>query len=112
MIARLLLLQFIAVSAFVFSLATVSKADDCDNCKSNVTKLATFLASPEVINATIESFNRDLCPYYTNETEACRKNVTLLWPSMASALFKNADVPEAACQGMNKCNKTNDVFLK
>ncbi len=113
---RTLLLSFVAVAtASAFMLGPQPRDDaGCDNCKTNVTKMAKFLASPGVVNATVTSFLRDLCPYYApnNDTKACEKNVTLLWPPMASALFNDPDVPMNACQEMKQCNKSKTMVKR
>lgn len=70
--------------------------------------------APQVINATIASFNRDLCPYMApkNDTKGCQKNVTMLWESMAKLTFSNTHlVPIRTCQAMNHCmNATKTIW--
>ena len=64
----------------------------------------------QVINATVVSFNRDLCPYMApnNDTKGCQKNVTAVWPSMAKAIFSNTHLmPIKACQNMNPAHCMN-----
>ena len=70
--------------------------------------LGKFLASDEVIQATVDSFHRDLCPYevVAAQLEECNKNVTKLWPAMAKGLFSSNKAHEMVCQGIKKCNAT------
>merc|ERR1712080_94218 len=92
------------------TLALVPKyqaVDECANCETNLTTMANFLASDMVIKATVTSFKNDLCPYSGQDTEACQKNVTALWPAMANTLFKkNMDGAATVCTVMKKCNQT------
>ena len=86
-----------------------SAPDECANCKTNMSKMAAFLATDMVIEATVTSFKNDLCPYLSNDTKACQKNVTAVWPAMAKAFFNektNPTGPTLACQTMKQCNKT------
>ena len=74
------------------------------NFQTNVTMLSKFLITDQVLKATVNTFNNDLCPYEAPEgaTEACQKNVTAVWPLMAKAIFSNEDkVPMTVCQNMN-----------
>ena len=54
------------------------------------------------IHATIQSFTRDLCPYFPN-SDACKKNVTAMWPAMAKALFSNKDAVSSLCKQAGDC---------
>ena len=66
--------------------------------------LSQFLITDQVLAATVISFRNDLCPYEAPEgaTEACQKNVTAVWPSMAKAIFSNENkVPMTVCQNLN-----------
>lgn len=104
--------NFLAFTASTLVFPNSLKAvDECANCKANVTILAQFLAKEQIVNATIDSFHRDLCPYYSNDTAGCQKNVTAFWPLMAAALFTNTDVPINSCVGMQICNKTDSSKL-
>lgn len=110
-IIRLFAFFFIS-TAFVAFGQPMSKATDpdCDLCKTNVTKLGAFLMTDQVINATVVSFNRDLCPYMApnNDTKGCQKNVTAVWPSMAKAIFSNTHlVPIKVCQNLNPAHCMN-----
>ena len=60
------------------------------------------------IGATMESLNRDLCPYHPNSA-ACKKNVTALWPDMANALFGNKDTVPSLCQQTGDCKSKGVV---
>jgi hypothetical protein len=115
-LVSVLVLTF-AVSVMAFGLrfeGNVAAMTDCDMCKANLTKLVTFLAGDMGVKATVESFNRDLCPYYSNDTKGCQKNVTATWPLMAKALFGTAltDTVMAGCQGMGHCNKTTELIAR
>ena len=57
------------------------------------------------INAAVMNFNSDFCPYEANSAE-CKKNVTMLWPAMAKALFGDKDTVPQLCMNMKVCNKT------
>ena len=83
--------------------------DACSDCKANMSSLGKFLTMDEVISATVDSFNRDLCPYYSNDTKGCQKNVTEIWPLMAKALFVNPVAQRMVCEGMKMC-KTEQKF--
>jgi len=79
---------------------------NCTNCKANMSTLGKFLANPDIIHATVESFHRDLCPYEVAAAylEDCKNNVTKLWPSMAKGLFSSSKAQGDVCQGLKKCN--------
>ena len=79
---------------------------NCTNCKANMSTLGKFLAAKEVIEATVDSFKRDLCPYYIAAAyeEDCEKNVTALWPTMAQGLFSSTKAQGMVCEGIKKCN--------
>ena len=81
---------------------------NCTNCKANMTTLGKFLASDEIAQATVDSFKRDLCPYYIAAAyeEECEKNVTALWPAMAKGLFSSTKAQGMVCQGIKQCNAT------
>ena len=81
---------------------------NCTNCKANMTTLGKFLASDEIAQATVDSFKRDLCPYYIAAAyeEDCEKNVTALWPAMAKGLFSSNKAQGMVCQGIKQCNAT------
>ena len=89
----------------------VTKAQDaCADCKANISKLADFLVLDQVLNATVTSFQNDLCTNndYTNDTKGCVKNATI-WIPMAKAFFPKTEVQMIACQEMGKCNKTKEI---
>ena len=92
----------------VVPLTAAAAGDNCTNCKANMSTLGKFLASDEIAQATVDSFKRDLCPYYIAAAyeEDCEKNVTALWPAMAKGLFSSTKAQGMVCQGIKKCNAT------
>merc|ERR1712088_63529 len=108
----LCLFSMVVVTAFQPRYYQLNNGNDastnCTNCKANMSTLGKFLASDEVIQATVESFQRDLCPYevVAAQLEECNKNVTKLWPAMAKGLFSSTKAQGMVCQGLKKCNAT------
>merc|ERR1712004_184145 len=82
--------------------ALVHKAfaqDACADCKANISKMADFLVLDKVLNATVTSFQNDLCTNnaYTNDTKGCVKmpRFGFQWPKH---FFPQAEVQMIACQ--------------
>ena len=90
------------------NLVPLCASANCTNCKANMSTLGKFLASDEIAQATVDSFKRDLCPYYIAAAyeEECEKNVTALWPAMAKGLFSSTKAQGMVCQGIKQCNAT------
>ena len=111
----LIVALFVAYTLAQNPQALVHKAfaqDACADCKANISKMADFLVLDQVLNATVTSFQNDLCTNnaYTNDTKGCVKNATI-WIPMAKAFFPQAEVQMIACQEMGKCNKTEKIEI-